>query len=424
MKMTHKLMDVLRLGLASLVVHKVRSSLTILGILCGVWSVIAMLAINAGLGEDSQRALRELGSNNIIIDSIKPPSDTGKATEETRGVLAYGLKKEDIKRLRTNIPQLVRCVTSHRTLKYAYLRGRKLAVSVIATEPSYSDVAKIDMASGRFLTTYDVLRSRPFCVVSASLVRRLFGYGEPIGQTLRMAGEPFQVIGVMRELPRALAAGTGGDVGSFVLIPLTTDRIRFSEFTIMVGQGGNTFEHVEVSQAILQMSNEQAVVAGAQIAHSLLARFHDKQDYEIRVPLEKIALMKKDRQRWSFMFTAIAAVSLLVGGIGIMNIMLASVTERTREIGIRRALGAKRRDIVVQFLVEAVTLTTVGGVLGVGLGLLVPWLIEKILGFNTIVSAVTLILPLLMAMAVGLLSGLYPATRAAGLDPIAALRHE
>jgi len=176
MKALHKVSDVLRLGLHSLVVHKVRSALTVLGILFGVWSVIAMLAINEGLSYEAQKALRELGSNNIIIDAVKPPQESGKATEQARGALSYGLTRADVARLRQNVPGLVRCVVSHRTLKLAYLAGRTYTVSVISTEPSYAKVSRIDMLAGRFLTNFDMLRSRPHCVITAPLARKLFGY--------------------------------------------------------------------------------------------------------------------------------------------------------------------------------------------------------------------------------------------------------
>ena len=190
-------------------------------------------------------------------------------------------------------------------------------------------------------------------------------------------------------------------------------------------QGNWSAEKVEVSQIILQMTDEKAVVRAAPVIRSLLSRYHENTDYNITVPLELIEQQEKQAELWNFMFLAIASVSLLVGGIGIMNIMLASVTERTREIGIRRALGAKRRDITIQFLIESVTLTTLGGLGGIITGgLLVPWIVQNILEFRTIITPVTLLLPFFMAAIVGLISGLYPATRAAKLDPIVALRHE
>jgi len=426
MKAVHKIVDVVHLGLHSVGVHKVRSALTVLGILFGVWSVIAMLAINAGLSYESQRALRELGSSNIIVDSVKPGQQTGKASDQGRGAMIYGLTDEDVTRLRENIPGVVRCVITHRTLKHGYVSGRTLPVSVIATEPSYAQVANVDflLVEGRFIENPDLIRRRPYCVITSSLARQLFICQDPLGHTLLLNSEPFVVVGILRQLPRALATGSGSDVGNHVLIPITTDRKRFGEYTIMGTQGSRTFEKVEVSQVILQMRDEQAVLDGSDVARSLLNRYHDSQDYEIRVPIEEIRVMRRDRRRWSFMFTAIAAVSLLVGGIGIMNIMLAGVTERTREIGIRRALGARKRDIVVQFLVEGVSLTALGGLLGVVVGIMVPWVIRQALHFTTIITPTTMLLPLLMAVAVGLISGLYPASRAAKLDPITALRHE
>jgi len=424
MKATHKLVDVLRLGLHSLTIHRVRSALTVLGILFGVWSVIAMLAINAGGSYEAQKALRQLGSTNIIINSVKPAE--GKETTasgESWGVLHYGLKRSDVRCLRDNIPGVIQYVTAHRQLKYAHHEGRNIGVTVIATEPAFEHVARTRVIAGRFITHADMLRQRPCCLVTASLGRRLFGVEDPLGKSVLLQGDPFTVVGVFRNLPAELAAGAT-DVEKCVLVPMSTAMSRFGELIIMSKVGGETLEKVEVSQCILRMQDEEAVIQGAGIARSILHRIHDDQDYEVKVPLEIIEQIKKQRQLWNFMFLTIASVSLLVGGIGIMNIMLASVTERTREIGIRRALGAKQRDIVAQFLIEAVALTTVGGLLGVAIGVLVPWGIEKLLKFTTIVSPLTLALPFMMAVAVGLISGLYPALRASKLDPIVALRHE
>ena len=422
MKAAYKITDVVRLALKSLAVHKARSALTVTGILFGVWCVIAMLAINAGLSFESQRDLRELGSSNIIIESIKPAQGSSKATGQDYGTLVYGLTDTDVVLLRDNVPLVRRCVTAHRTQQYAFAGTQNLAVGVIATEPAYELVAPMDIPHGRFLTSSDMLQRKANCVITASLARKLFSYKDPLGQTVRLAREPFRVVGVLARLPHALAYGSG-DVEDYVIIPMTTHRSRFGRFTIIIRAGSQTREKVDVSQCILQLVNEQAVLSAARMIPFLLDRYHDG-DYLTRVPIEEIKLKEKDRKRWNFMFLAIASVSLLVGGIGIMNIMLASVTERTREIGIRRALGAKRRDIVSQFLVESVVLTTVGGLLGICIGLLVPWGVERVLKFTTIVTVSTLLLPMVMAVAVGLVSGIYPAMRAAKLDPIVALRHE
>jgi len=423
MKAIHKAFDIVRLGLQGVGVHKVRSALTALGILFGVWSVIAMLAISEGASREAQTVLRRLGSDNIIIESVKPPSGSAKASADSRAVLVYGLKYSDVARLRDNIPNVVRSVAVHRTIKYAKYGAKNLSVSVIATEPAYVHVVRADLRAGRFIESADLLRNKPHCVITVALGKRLFGFTAPLGKVICLNGEPFTVVGVLERIPLAMA-GAAGDVGDYVIIPLKTNISRFGRYTVMWSQGTFLRELVEVSQLILKMDSERSVIQGAEIARSLLERFHDEVDYKVTVPIELIAQRKAQMRLWNFMFLTIASVSLLVGGIGIMNIMLAGVTERTREIGIRRALGAKRRDIVAQFLVESVTLTAVGGLLGIGIGVLVPKAVETVLKFKTVVSATTLLLPFVMAVVVGLVSGLYPALRAARLDPIEALRHE
>ncbi len=420
----HKLVDMVRLGLHSLTVHVVRSVLTAVGIIIGVCSVIIMLAVNEGASYKAQQTLRLLGSNNIIINTVKLPEDESRVTA-SHGirVRSYGLTHADVARLTGSVPNIQRCVVVHRTLKDSYVRGKTLTVAVIATDPTYILVARTEILAGRFISSVDMLRSKPHCVVTQSLARRLFGYKEPLGRIISIQGEPFIVVGILGRLPATLA-GRADDVGSNVIIPLTTNWARFGRVSIRHVAGSFSAEKVEVSQIILQMTDEKAVLEGAAIAKSLLDRYHEEEDYETVVPLELIAQREEQMRLWNIMSVVIAAISLVVGGIGIMNIMLASVTERTREIGVRRALGAKRRDIVVQFLVESVTLTAVGGLIGIGLGLLLPWAVERWLEFTTIITPTTLLLPFAMAVVVGLASGLYPALRAARLDPITALRHE
>ncbi len=417
-----KAWDVARLGLHSLTVHKARSALTAMGIIFGVWSVIAMLAINEGASRQAQIYLRELGSDNIIIESQKPASEESKASGQG-GVLHYGLKYQDVARLKDSVPGIVRMAVAHRTLKRAYVAGRNITVTVIGTEPNYAKVARVDLVAGRFISTADLLRNKQFCVITNALAKRMFPVRDPIGETLRLAGEPFIVIGVLSRLPQTLVGQTG-DVDNYVLIPRTTEKMHFGEYTIMFSQGSGTFEKVEVSQVILQMQDEDAVTWGAPVVRSLMERNHETGDFSVKIPQELLEQQAKQRRLWNIVFLMITSVSLVVGGIGIMNIMLASVTERTREIGVRRALGAKKRDIVVQFLVESVTLTMAGGLIGIAMGTMLPTLIETALEFETVISPLTLILPFAMAVIVGLVSGLYPAMRAANLDPIVALRHE
>lgn len=420
----NRLIDIICLGLHGVLVHKVRSLLTILGILFGVWSVIAMLAINAGLSKESQKALRKLGSNNIIINTVKPEVDKSN-TSGGGWALKYGLTHKDVARL-TQIPGVKNCAIMHKTVKEAAAGVVRESVNVIAVEPNYAQVANIDIVAGRFFTPADVTQQRNVVVLPFILAQRLFPCEDPIGKTFQLIDhrpKSFKVIGIMKSIPHALESYAGGNDGC-VLMPTSTDIAQFGKMLFSREQGSEVREIVEVSQCILKMNSEDSVLAAAPVVRQILRQLHRQQDYQVRVPVEEIMLMKKDRERWNAMFFIIASVSLLVGGIGIMNIMLASVTERTREIGVRRALGAKRKDIVIQFLVESVTLTAIGGVLGIIIGMLVPELVSRFLGFATEITTATLILPFLMAVIVGLISGLYPAIQAAKLDPIEALRHE
>ncbi len=423
MKAVFKVTDIVLLGFYSLSVHKFRSFLTALGILFGVWSVIAMLAINEGASYESQQALKQMGTNNLLIDSVKPPQEDQAAARE-RGAMHYGLTHNDVAGLTTNLPGVQDYAKAHLTKKSAQ-RGLKLIdVRVVGTSPNYLRLARLRKVDGRFLSPADQFRARNVAVLTVSLARRLFGYEDPLGEPLRLGGLDFVVIGLVEKPGRSMAAIPAEMVSNLVFIPGITDRMRFGKYTIIRTGSTRFAELVEVSQVILQMRDEQAVIEGARIARSLLGRTHENTDYEITVPLELIEQQRKQRRLWNIMFFMIASVSLLVGGIGIVNIMLASVNERTREIGIRRALGAKRRDVITQFLVEAIALTTVGGLMGVGVGMLVPNIVERVLKLTTILSAPTILVPFLMAVVVGLISGLYPAFRAARLDPITALRHE
>lgn len=420
MRAIYKVTDIVRLGLRSLLVHKVRSVLTAIGIVCGVCSVIVMLAINEGAAQKAQQYLRELGSDNIIIQAVKPPVE---AVSGRSIVLEYGLKHEDVARMKGNIPGIRRCVTVRRMKMNAYADGKLIPAAVLATEPDYAAVARMDISAGRFITQTDMMRRMNHCVVTAGLARRLLGFRDPLGKSIRLGRDAFRIVGVLSKLPQILKSEGSDD--NTVLIPMATSQVHFGEVDYSRQPGSFSAEKIEISQIVLQMTDEQRVLDGGRIANHLLKLKHEQMDYAVEVPIEKIQQLKQQRRQWNITFFSIAAVSLIVGGIGIVNIMLASVTERTREIGIRRALGAKRRDILVQFLVEAMTLTTVGGVIGVLIGVLLPrWMESFVADLDTIVLPATLVLPFAMAIAEGLVAGLYPAYRAAYLDPIEALRHE
>ena len=429
MKAIHKAVDIGRLSLYSLRVHAVRSVLTSLGIIFGVCGVIAMLGFTEGASRQSQAYLRELGSDKIIIRTVKPPAESS-ASGRRRGVRHYGLTQKDLDQLLGNVPDVVDHLTMHQSKQNVWRRINKATVSLVATWPELKRMASIDMAAGRFLHKADTTfgpRPRSPCVLPAALARRLFGPDDPLGKTVQigMNREPFTVVGVLDRVPGIISVESG-QPEDCIIIPEPVRTRRMGEFSIFIEQGNRQFELVEISQIVLQMADEQAVLAGAKVARSLLARTHDQADYQVHVPVELLEQKEKQNRLWSIVLLVIAGISLVVGGIGIMNIMLASVTERTREIGIRRALGARKADVAVQFLLEAVSLTTMGGLLGIAAGLAAAVGVNQwgALPFDITVTGWALLVPFLMAVAVGLVSGLYPAVRAANLDPIVALRHE
>jgi putative ABC transport system permease protein len=425
MKPVYKFLDIARLGLHNLTVHKVRSFLTALGIIFGVMGVMATLAISEGGSQKAQETLKELGSDNIIINSQKPVSDDSKATNMTGGwATEYGLTRVDVIRLRTNIPDIRTSAVVHRQRKLARVGARNLNATVLGTQTSYQHVARIELRSGRFIVPSDETDARPVCVLTEALAKKLFLFDDPIHRIVTLGDQPFRVIGVMNGVPATMARLTGSDSDDSLIIPLATDRDRFGELLSERTSGSITREMVFASQVVLQMKDEQTLIDGAAVARNLLSREHPQVDYSVIVPQELLEQQKEQRRIWNVVLIAISLIALVVGGIGIMNIMLAGVTERTREIGVRRALGAKRADIVMQFLVEAVALSVVGGMIGIGMGMLVPLVFQWAFNIEAVLTTGIIVLPLFVAVLVGLTSGLYPAIRAANLDPINALRHE
>jgi len=287
----------------------------------------------------------------------------------------------------------------------------------------------MELVAGRFLSLIDQKHQRNVCVLTLGLAQRLFPYQSPLESTIRIQNVYYQVVGIIQETGTAeqrpqMGEMEGEPLDNNVYIPLSTAKTRFGETLIRRNAGSFSAETVELHQIIVKMDTTQAVVEAERQINTLLRRFHEKIDFELIVPLQLLREAEATKRMFNVVLGSIAAISLLVGGIGIMNIMLATVTERTREIGVRRALGAKKKDIVTQFLIETVVLSIGGGLVGVFIGILVPLLVSVSTDMVTIITPWSVGLAFGISGLTGVAFGIYPASQAAELDPIEALRHE
>jgi len=430
-----RLKRTVKLGIKSLWMHRLRSTLTALGIIFGVSSVIAMLAIGEGASRQAQEQIARLGSRNIIIKTVKPPEEQD-VTGQQQSLLEYGLTYSDAERFRNSIPDVKVVVPNRLLSQQVWYRNRKLSTEVVGTVPWYPEMSPIQIKQGRFLSSVDTHYKQSVCVVDEKVVTDLFVFDYPLGQDVKIAGDYYRVIGIVSahnsgqaaETPNSGASPTQAQSGTNVCniyIPLTTAKNRFGEISVQVsGSSGANVEKVELQEIIVKVAAIDKVLPTRDVLETLLSRFHKKNDYHITVPLELLQRAKALARIFSIVLGSIAAISLLVGGIGIMNIMLATVSERTREIGIRRALGARKRDIIIQFLSETLLLTLAGGILGILLGSAIPSLVTYFSNQPTAITGGSLVLAFGISAAIGITFGLYPAYRAANMDPIESLRHE
>ncbi len=422
MKQT-RLMRNIYLGVENLLLHKLRSFLTMLGIVFGVGSVVAMLSVGEGASKEALDQIRKLGSNNIIISSVKSVEEESASNVRTH-MSIYGLTYEDFRRISESFKDVQKTAPVKIIRKESRLGERMLELRVVGTTATWFELVPRAVIAGRVLTALDVEKNSPVAILTEFGARKLLATENTIGQTLQIGGDRFEIVGIVQS--------ESGEAGNIQIpdqqvdayIPIEVARKYFGDIFTRRSSGSFEREKVELHQVILQIDSVDHVEPTAAAVETMLERFHDKKDYRISVPLALLRQAEATKRRFNIVLGSIAGISLLVGGIGIMNIMLASVTERTREIGIRRAIGAKRRQIIYQFLIETVVLSTTGGLIGLGLGVLIPFLITIISGMATVLTLWGILLPLLISMMVGILFGLYPAIHAAKVDPIVALRHE
>ena len=431
------------LGVKSLLVQKMRAGLAALGIFIGTSTVIWLVAMGEGVSYRAQQQILELGAKNVIVRTKQP--NAGSEEDASSRVKTYGLLRADYRRIVENIPNIRRAIPM-RELKFELrLDDRTADTKLVGCTEDYLELNRLEIARGRWLANRD--RGEKVVVLAAETARRLFPFENPIGRAIWVGSEFYTVIGQTKD--RTASAAIGGSLDSRdynmdAYIPIKTLRQRVGDLVMKRVGGGSGFnfvgEDVELSQITVEVNEIEDVDETAQIIETLLKKYHEEEDYAVVVPRELLRQAERTRTMFNVLLVVIAGISLLVGGIGIMNIMLATVTERTREIGVRRALGAARSDIIGQFLAETVVLTASGGLAGVLFGLSVGPIFATIKQLVASISPEALppivqslepriapwsvVLSLGISLGVGVLFGVYPARKAAYLDPIEALRHE
>lgn len=431
------ILDAIQTGLSELLSHKMRSMLTMLGVIFGVAAVIAMVSIGEGAKQEALDQIRLMGTNVV---HVKRGQITGELAEKAEERSPYGLKLSDTAALH-GICSFARRIVAVREVFADVKNGEvPVPVKVVGTEPDYVTVTRSTVSQGRFLDWHDINGRELVCVLGAIAKRDLFGFSPAVGRSVKISGELFRVVGVMepKEIGTAKAASALRDLNTDIYIPITSSVNNFNVAaqTVMPSdpvklhsmshrmRSRPSAANSGLTEIIMEVDSDEAAVPSADVIRSILDRQHKGiKDYEIVIPAELLRQSQQTQRIFNIVMAAIASISLLVGGIGIMNIMLATVTQRTREIGIRRCVGATRWDIIRQFMLEALVITCAGGLMGVAFGVGGAKGITDFAGWRTVVSVQAVIVSFSVSALVGVVFGLYPAVRAAMVDPIEALRY-
>ena len=404
-------------AIANLRAQKLRTLLTAMGIVFGVGSVIGMLSIGAGAREESLQFIEQLGVRNILIDS-KPASDDQELQQRRR--VSPGLTERDVRILEANIDS-IEAISPRRSFNPARVLPKPNGPNptVIGVRANFEQIHALRLVEGRFISAEDDVRTEAVCVLGQTAKVSMLGYTSALDKYVKLNDVWLKVVGVLAEQVTDANAGSGqmSDRNNAIFIPLSSSMYRFWDITrfrrdeldgvdIRLKAGTDSTEIARVATAILQSTHRTA------------------DDFSVTIPAALLAQQKRTQTIFTYVMVAIAAISLLVGGIGIMNIVLATVLERTREIGVRRAIGARRNDIVRQFLIESMLISAGGGLLGIAVGVALAWLISNSAGWKTIVTTSSVVVAFSVSVMTGVLFGIYPAMKASEIDPIEALRYE
>ena len=406
------------LGLENLVSHKLRSLLTMLGMIFGVAAVVAMLSIGAGAQQKVMAFIEQLGVRNLIVEAKEAVN--WQALQKVRRI-SPGLTLADYQTIRGNLSDVAAATPRKRFSPTKVLPKPQQDVPVVyGVRPEYLSIAGLRVTEGRFFNAIDDAAANPVCVLGAAAKDSLFGAAPAVGEFVKLNDQWCHVIGVVAPqlVTQSDVSGIRSeDLNNLIYAPLNAVILRLEESQSDLKD--------EIDGIYLHLASADASASDAEIVRGILnSSHHDAGDFSIIVPAELLAEQRRTEQLFNTVMVAIASISLLVGGIGIMNIMLAAILERTREIGVRRAVGARQRDIVRQFVIEAVLISFAGGLLGIALGFGMSQGIAWFAGWSTVVTVSSILLAFVVSISVGLIFGIYPAVKAARLDPVEAIRYE
>lgn len=435
--MIKKVVTNFNIALDAVLANKVRSFLTALGIIFGVGAVIAMMAIGTGAQQEIIDQIKIVGVNNIVITPVVEQTEEELGTEQEEGVrenkrFSTGLNLQDAQSIKDYVPGIVQMSPEVIIDTHVIQKGIRRSAKLVGVNQNYFTITNFNLEKGNFFTESQISAGEPVCIIGKSIEDKFFSQENPLGKSIKCGNYWLKIIGVLQE--RLISEEDISDLGirdfnMDVYTPITTMLIRYKDRAKITEQAINSSSsndnYHQLDKLVVQMEETEALQPAAQVISKMLKRRHNQiVDFEVTVPELLLKQKQRTNQIFNIVLGAIAGISLLVGGIGIMNIMLASVMERIKEIGLRISLGAKKLDIILQFLMEAIMISISGGLIGVILGFLLASSIARIADIPTIITFFSVVISFGVAATVGLIFGIAPARKAARQDPITSLRHE